>query len=458
MFTSLQRRQAVTVIMLVGTLFWLPTSISAQTCPFDDGNSSLAVEGLVLTRYALGLTGAPLVANSGIAAVDAPTVEASINCPSCGLNITGNPTMTVADATIISRKLAGMSGSALTNGLALGSGTRNTPVAVQSFLLAGCGATNAFVKGGNSFGSAAVLGTNDAFDLKVASGGQNVSLEIAGGHGLRVSKLIVSGYLNAPTVINGSALNQAFGPAVTVAGGGYESSTCFNPPTGDFTRNCRNRANGAGSTISGGYANLIENNFGVVDGAVIGGGIGNEVFGQLGTISGGVNNAAAKAGAVGGGFSNKAYGEGSTIPGGEGNRADGKFSFAAGRYAAATLDGSFVWGDFSTTSLIAPTAANQFVIRSSGGVHLSPPTRLYFGMQTRQMINLWGTSATTPDEFGIGVQTATAYFRSNSNLRYAQRRLLHPGRYGHGADGVTRYRCAHHRGRPSVRRVIQHWQ
>jgi hypothetical protein len=118
---------------------------SAQTCPFDDGNSSLAVEGLILTRYALGITGAPLVNNTGINAVDAPTVEAAINCPSCGLNITGNATLTVADATIISRKLAGITGTALTNGLALGSGTRNTPAAVQSFLLAGCGASGGTV-------------------------------------------------------------------------------------------------------------------------------------------------------------------------------------------------------------------------------------------------------------------------------------------------------------------------
>ena len=117
----------------------------AQTCPFDDGNSSLEVEGLILTRYALGITGAPLVASTNINAVDAPTVEAAINCQSCGLNITGNPTMTVADATIISRKLAGFSGAALTDNLALGSGTRNTPAAVQSFLLSGCGATGGTV-------------------------------------------------------------------------------------------------------------------------------------------------------------------------------------------------------------------------------------------------------------------------------------------------------------------------
>jgi hypothetical protein len=120
-------------------------SSHAQTCPFDDGNSTLAVEGLILTRYALGITGAPLVASTGINAVDAPTVETAINCPSCGLNITGNATLTVADATIISRKLAGFSGDALTDGLALGSGTRNTPAAVQSFLLSGCGATGGTV-------------------------------------------------------------------------------------------------------------------------------------------------------------------------------------------------------------------------------------------------------------------------------------------------------------------------
>ena len=75
-----------------------------------------------------------------------------------------------------------------------------------------------------------------------------------------------------------------------------------------------------------------------------------------------------------------------------------------------------MWGDASSTGTIASNAVNQFVIRSAGGVHLNPVTRLYFGTQTRQMINLWGTSATTPDEFGIGVQTGTAYFRSNSNF------------------------------------------
>ncbi len=136
--------RALALAVFVGLPLFAPVA-HAQVCPFDDGNSSLEVEGLILTRYALGVTGAPLVANTGINAVDAPSVEATINCPSCGLNITGNPTMTVADATIISRKLAGFSGAALTDGLDLGNGTRNTVTAVNSFLLAGCGATGGTV-------------------------------------------------------------------------------------------------------------------------------------------------------------------------------------------------------------------------------------------------------------------------------------------------------------------------
>lgn len=128
---------AINVICFFAAFVAVPALAAA--CPFDDGNSTLANEGLVLTRYALGMRGAPMVANTAFAAADAPTIESNIACPDCGLNITGESTVTAADATIISRKLAGFSGASLTNGLALGVGTRNTPAAVQSFLLAGCG-------------------------------------------------------------------------------------------------------------------------------------------------------------------------------------------------------------------------------------------------------------------------------------------------------------------------------
>ncbi|HPV23045.1 MAG TPA: hypothetical protein PLJ65_02630, partial [Casimicrobium sp.] len=120
-------------------------SVAAQTCPFDDGNSTITREGLILTRFALGMTGPALVASTDIVAADAPLVEATILCPSCGLDINGNGAFDTVDATIISRKIAGFTGASLTNGLALGAGSRNTPTAVQSFLLAGCGATGGTV-------------------------------------------------------------------------------------------------------------------------------------------------------------------------------------------------------------------------------------------------------------------------------------------------------------------------
>lgn len=92
----------------------------AQVCPFDSGGSSLENDGLVLTRYALGLRGAPMLANTSFAAADAATVESNNACPACGLRVTddkdalSNPIFTTADATIISRKIAGFSGAALT--------------------------------------------------------------------------------------------------------------------------------------------------------------------------------------------------------------------------------------------------------------------------------------------------------------------------------------------------------
>ncbi len=193
-------------------------SAHAQVCPFDDGNSSLAVDGLILTRYALGITGAPLVAGTDINAVDAVTVEGHINCPSCGLNITGNPTMTVTDATIISRKLAGFSGAALTDGLNLGSGTRNTPASVNSFLLAGCGATGGTVS------------------------------SITAGTGLTGGVITASGIIAADTAylqrrVSSSCSTGSFITAIAADG----SITCSTPSTG-ASGTVTNIATGTGLT------------------------------------------------------------------------------------------------------------------------------------------------------------------------------------------------------------------
>jgi hypothetical protein len=95
-------------------------------------------------------------------------------------------------------------------------------------------------------------------------------------------------------------------------------------------------------------------------GNAIGGGGGNYITeGVLGgTIAGGANNT------VG---TNALY---ATIPGGMGNLAAGAYSLAGGRHAQALHDGTFVWAD-SQSADFASTAANQFLIRASGGVGIN---------------------------------------------------------------------------------------
>jgi hypothetical protein len=97
------------------------------------------------------------------------------------------------------------------------------------------------------------------------------------------------------------------------------------------------------------------------------------------------------------------------VAGGGGNVAQGLRSFAAGHRAKALHNGTFVWGD-STGADVVSAANDQFVIRACGGVRLDDPsTSLYFGAQTRQMLNLWNTV------YGIGVQNATMYFRTDGD-------------------------------------------
>ena len=392
----------VAYVATLGLTLAATVAHAQQSCPFDGGDASLAKEGLILSRYALGITGAPLVANTGIPAASAQTVEDSINSPAWGLNITGNtdvsgaPVLTTNDATIISRKIAGFSGAALTNGLAL-SGPRNTPTAVQNFLLAGCPGT-AWVQGGNAFGMPGVIGTTDAQPLRVKSGGAFVSLSTSGDHGLRVTEAtnttVGSAFflsLNPQTiytnVINGSSQNgAAVGVAgATIGGGGfvdfgtatsYTNSVQghFGTVSGGFANAAlglvavvggghNNEAGGGHSTVSGGRRNQASGHR-----ATVGGGMDNSASGVGSTVSGGTENVASVSGAaVGGGSLNMATGSYSTVIGGASNTAAGDHSVAMG-YRAKTLGrGSFQFADSSFHDFSSSTA-DSFRVRATGGV------------------------------------------------------------------------------------------
>jgi len=132
-----------------------------------------------------------------------------------------------------------------------------------------------------------------------------------------------------------------------------------------------------------------------IEGATIAGGgssIGPHIVsGSFGTVSGGFQNSAAKDGTVAGGVDNQATGESATVsggsenhasgvnatvPGGKLNVADGSFSFAAGVYATAKHDGTFVWSD-GTHGPFESTSDSQFLIGAANGVgintnHLDP--------------------------------------------------------------------------------------
>jgi hypothetical protein len=202
-----------------------------------------------------------------------------------------------------------------------------------------------------------------------------------------------SSYVDYATVGGGNA-NGILANYATVAGG--QANHIFN--SADF------------SFIGGGVQNLVTNN---ATYSTIGGGFQNTVrYGASTTIAGGYENFAGYGvtqtgnySSVGGGYQNCAQGDYSTTPGGYFNWAPGKFSFAAGNRAKAIYDGDFAWADSQPTDFDA-TGNDQFCIRAQGGMQLDNTTSMFFGNQTRQMLNLYGTG------YGIGVQNYVTYFRS----------------------------------------------
>ena len=363
----------------------LSPATAASTCPFDAGGLDVLNDGVVLTRYALGITGAPMIASTRYASLDPLQVKNNIECVGCALDMNGDGVIDTVDTTIIARRLAGFQGASLTAGLALGSGSRPDLAAVTSFLASGCavgGAINAFVQGGNAFGAAATVGTTDAFPLTVKSGGTAVSVLTARGDGLRIAERLAFGAFS-PNTINGNQSNSVSGSitnGATIAGGG------------------ESRNDGEAQ-----FPNVVTRSFGTISG-----GLGNTVSGFY-----------------------------ATVPGGLGDTASGESSFAAGLRAQATHKGAFVWGD-SQSSDYGSVATNSFNIRAGGGVHLDPTTRLNFGATTRQMINLWGSTVGADGLFGIGVQTNATYFRTGTDFCWFRGGAHDDGQCAPGAGGTLR--------------------
>ena len=117
--------------------------------------------------------------------------------------------------------------------------------------------------------------------------------------------------------------------------------------------------------MAGGVSNTASGNF-----AAVGGGQQNIASALMATVGGGVGDTASgESATVGGGVSNTASGYASTVPGGYGNLAQGNYSLAAGRWARANHNGSFVWADASSGYFESSTT-NEFSVRAAGGVRI----------------------------------------------------------------------------------------
>ena len=280
---------------------------------------------------------------------------------------------------------------------------------VNATLLDGVDSAGFWRLNGNSANFLQFIGTTNFQTLRLAADG-------------KVALRLEPRTNGAPNIIGGS-LNNLVDAGVVAAfiggGGGLNAN-------GD---SLSNRIASNYGVIGGGDGNLITPSAAV---STIGGGSENMASGVQSTIGGGWRNRTSNTWAtVSGGAGNRATGRYATVPGGSDNTALSDYSFAAGRRARANHEGSFVWAD-SFFSDFASTANDQFSVRAHGGVLFSDETSaLSFGSQTRQMVNLFGVN------YGIGVQSSTTYFRSNSRFSWFRDGTHSDTENAPGAGGVV---------------------
>jgi len=185
------------------------------------------------------------------------------------------------------------------------------------------------------------------------------------------------------TGLNASQLSSGVVPNAVLPG--FQSSSNYNSVDGgqgnsilsgsfwaSINGGNNNNNQGIASTIAGGQNNTINGtnaSGGVSYQATVSGGYGNTASANYSTIGGGANNLVnAYWSTIGGGNNNFITSSGTyaTIPGGYENLASGTYSFAAGEYAQATNNNSFVWCDGSATN--ASITNNSVTLRATNGL------------------------------------------------------------------------------------------
>jgi hypothetical protein len=273
-------------------------------------------------------------------------------------------------------------------------------------LLDGINSTRFWQLGGNA-------GTTPGTDFLGTTDNKALELKVNGSRALRLEPDATSPNLIGGALANSNpAANGAYG--IVIAGGGetgFSNSVSDNYGTiGGGGGNIAGDLNAdAGSaefaTVGGGRFNTASKTQAVVfggefntasgfDSAVLGGG-GNSAIASGSTVGGGSNNVASNSASfVGGGVNNTASGFNSVVPGGRDNTASGQYSFAAGRQAKATQDGSFVWADNQLADVTSP-ATNTFTVRAQNGSFFTGDLNVSTGAVTTA-VGAIPDGATTP--------------------------------------------------------------
>jgi hypothetical protein len=221
-------------------------------------------------------------------------------------------------------------------------------------------------------------GTSPDFHFLGTTDNQPLEFRVNNQPALRLT-YATSQFFTSPNIVGGFTENSVAPGFVGgfIAAGGLPSDGLFpsNP----------NKVNNHFGSIGGGFGNTAGG-----FASHVGGGRFNFCGGGDSLIVGGYGNTNPIAGfaTIGGGRYNSVNGSWGTVPGGDNNTVNGRYGFAAGRRAKALHDGAFVWADSQEVDFTS-TAFDQFCVRASGGVRLSPQTSLF-----------WGGSQLWPDQGG----------------------------------------------------------
>ncbi|MCZ6817141.1 MAG: hypothetical protein O7F76_10685 [Planctomycetota bacterium] len=283
-----------------------------------------------------------------------------------GGNQAGNDSGTPEDASFATVG-GGNTNTAAGGSSTVGGGQTNTAGGGSSTVAGG--ASNSANGGSSSIGGG-FSNTTDGIGARIGGGRNNTASNenatIAGGRDNDAAGL--------NSAVGGGASNTADGVQSVVAGGFNNSASGLSSRVGGGGNNA---ASANYASISGGSQNNADGQY-----AAIGGGLGNAASadhtavagGQRNTAGGGWsfvgggrdNQATGTSAAIAGGTLNTASGTYASVPGGDNNRAAGANSLAAGHFAQADHDGTFVWAD-SFGLPFTSTGQDQFLIRASGG-------------------------------------------------------------------------------------------